>query len=253
MTAGTLPKANLLGVGVTLGTPEDIARSVEESIRERRQAQILAAINVHTFTEAGRSPLYREALNAGAVSFLDGVPIRWLMRACGLQPPPRVHGADLTAVILERVPRARHLFFGSTPETLDGLKASLARRYPGLDIADFISPPFRKTAGVETPEMMQRLNASGADILWVALGAPKQELWAYLNRKELKIPVIACVGAVFEIFAGRFTRAPRWLQRLGLEWAWRLAQDPWRLWRRYFATNGRFAAELLRRWLTGAA
>ena len=103
--------------------------------------------------------------------------------------------------------------------------------------------------------MLERLNGSGADVLWVALGAPKQELWARLNRERIRIPVVACVGAVFEIFAGRFSRAPLPLQTLGLEWAWRLAQDPGRLWRRYFATNGAFmtslAVEYLRRRFRG--
>jgi N-acetylglucosaminyldiphosphoundecaprenol N-acetyl-beta-D-mannosaminyltransferase len=247
----TLPKADLLGVGVTLATPEAIADRIGGVIREGRTAQAVAAVNVHTFIEASRSPRYRTALNHAAVSFVDGVPIRWLMRACGLEAPPRVHGADLTRLVLDRLPDARHLFFGSTPETLGLLEEELRRRYPNLRVAGFISPPFRKSVAAETGDMLRRLNTSGADILWVALGAPKQELWAYLNRELVTVPVIMCVGAVFEIYAGKFSRAPRWLQRLGLEWAWRLAQDPWRLWRRYFTTNGRFLVMLLMSWIRG--
>ncbi len=246
--ADALPKADLLGVGVTLATPEAIAERIGAFIREGRRAQVLAAVNVHTIMEAERSPRYRAALNHASVAWVDGVPIRWLLRARGVEPPPRIHGADLTRLILERLPDVRHLFFGSTPETLELLKERLRERYPALRVAGFISPPFRKDAAAETGETLRQLNESGADILWVALGAPKQELWAHLNRDAVTVPVIACVGAVFEIFAGRFTRAPRWMQRLGLEWAWRFAQDPWRLWRRYFATNGRFLAELLRCW-----
>jgi N-acetylglucosaminyldiphosphoundecaprenol N-acetyl-beta-D-mannosaminyltransferase len=245
----TLPKADLLGVGVTAATPEAIAQSVGDAIRDRRPSRAIVAVNVHTFIEAGRNSSYRDALNDAAIGFVDGVPIRWLLRARGLDAPPRIHGADLTTLLLDRLPDARHLFFGSTPETLELLKERLAERYPRLRVAGFISPPFRKTAAAETPEMLQQLNAAGADILWVALGAPKQELWAALNRKALNIPVIACVGAVFEIFAERFSRAPRWMQRLGLEWAWRMAQDPGRLWRRYFTTNGRFLVLLLTSWL----
>jgi N-acetylglucosaminyldiphosphoundecaprenol N-acetyl-beta-D-mannosaminyltransferase len=252
MIPGMTPKADLLGVAVTTATPEEIVDSLGDCIRSRRRAQVLAAVNVHTFIEAGCSPGYRDALNHAAVAWVDGVPIRWLLRARGLKAPPRIHGADLTRLILEKLPQARHLFYGSTPETLEVLKQNLAERYPSLQVAGFISPPFRKTASVESPEMLQRINGSGADILWVALGAPKQELWAYLNRNELQVPVVACVGAVFEIYAGRFSRAPRWLQALGLEWAWRLAQDPGRLWRRYFTTNGRFLVLLLRSWLKRA-
>lgn len=245
----TLPKTDLLGVGVTAATPDAIAKSVGEAIRDRSAAQVLVAVNVHTFIEAGHNPAYRDALNGADIAFVDGVPIRWLLRSRGLDAPPRIHGADLTTLLFERLPEARHLFYGSTQETLDLLQARLAERYPRLRATGFISPPFRKSAVVESAEMMDRINASGADILWIALGAPKQELWAALNRKALKIPVIACVGAVFEIFAGNFTRAPRWLQKLGLEWAWRLAQDPGRLWRRYFTTNGRFLVLLLTSWL----
>ncbi len=253
MIPNVLAKTDLLGIGVTAAPPEAIADFVGTIIRERRPAQIVAAVNVHTFIEAGKVPQYRTALNHAAVAFVDGVPIRWLLRARGFEAPPRIHGADLTTLLLERLPEARHLFYGSTPETLDLLRQRLAERYPSLRVAGFISPPFRKTASVEAPEMLDRINGSGADILWVALGAPKQELWAYLNRDAIRVPVIACVGAVFEIFAERFTRAPRWLQRLGLEWAWRLAQDPGRLWRRYFTTNGRFLALLLQAWLARLA
>ncbi len=239
-----LPKANLLGVGISVATPDQIVSHAQEIIQGGRSAHTFVAVNVHTFTEARRNDRYRDALNDAAVAWVDGVPLRWMMRASGLEAPPRIHGHDLTLLLLERLPEARHLFFGSTEETLGLLRESLAQRYPALKIAGFISPPFRKQAQAETAEMLDRINASGADILWVALGAPKQELWALLNRSSIRIPVVLCVGAAFEILAGRFSRAPRLLQRMGLEWAWRLSQDPWRLWRRYFATNGLFLASL---------
>jgi len=250
MIVVVLPKADVLGVGVTAAEPREIVEEVRRAVRERDHARIVAAVNVHTYMEARRSPLYRNALNEASVAFVDGVPIRWLMRARGLRAPSRIHGEDLTRLLLGELPDARHLFFGSTPETLESLREALALRYPYLKVAGFISPPFRKTAGVESPEMLDRINGSGADVLWVALGAPKQELWAMLNRDRIRIPVVACVGAAFEILAGRFTRAPQGLQKFGLEWAWRMAQDPWRLWRRYFATNGAFAVQLMVSWLT---
>jgi N-acetylglucosaminyldiphosphoundecaprenol N-acetyl-beta-D-mannosaminyltransferase len=194
--------------------------------------------------EARRSVPYGKALNDASVAWVDGVPIRWMLRAAGLAVPERIHGADLTTRLLEGLPRAKHLFFGSTPETLRLLEQALARRYPDLPTAGFISPPFRKAAEREDDETISRINDSGADVLWVALGAPKQEMWAHLNRAAVRIPVILCVGAVFEILAGRFERAPGAIQRLGLEWLWRLKQDPARLWRRYFATNGAFLSLL---------
>ncbi|HLY11273.1 MAG TPA: WecB/TagA/CpsF family glycosyltransferase [Planctomycetota bacterium] len=247
-----LPKKSLHHVGITLATPEEMAREVELAIRERRAASSLAAINVHTFIEAQRSPRYRDALNDASIGWIDGVPIRWLVHAGGFPPPPRIHGADLFLLLLERLKDARHLFYGSTPETLRLLEQRLNERLPGIRTVGFISPPFRKEASRESPDLLDQLNATGADVIWVALGAPKQELWAMLNRKGLRIPVIACVGAAFEIHAGRYSRAPLWLQRLGLEWLWRMLQNPARLWRRYFSTNGAFLALLLRTALFGA-
>jgi N-acetylglucosaminyldiphosphoundecaprenol N-acetyl-beta-D-mannosaminyltransferase len=241
-----MPKADVLNVGITLGDPDQMISEIGRWIRERGPARTLAAVNVHTFMEAQRSPRYRQALNDAAIAFVDGVPIRWLMKSSGIPPPPRIHGADFMAAALERLPDARHLFYGSTSETLERLTERLGKRYPGLRVAGTISPPFRKTAVEENAETLQKLNSSQADILWVALGAPKQELWALLNRPGLSIPVVACVGAAFEIHAGRFDRAPQRLQKMGLEWAWRLRQDPARLWRRYFTTNGGFLTLLLR-------
>ena len=239
-----LPKANLLGVGITVATPDQIVSRVRDLVAGPRDARSLVAVNVHTFTEARRSERVREALNDADVAWVDGVPVRWMLRAAGLEAPPRIHGADLTLLVLERLPDARHLFYGSTEETLGRMRAQMASRFPSLRIAGFISPPFRAEAGPEPAEMLDRINGSGADILWVALGAPKQELWALLNRGALRVPVVLCVGAAFEILAGRFLRAPRLMQRLGLEWAWRLGQDPWRLWRRYFSSNGAFLVTL---------
>jgi N-acetylglucosaminyldiphosphoundecaprenol N-acetyl-beta-D-mannosaminyltransferase len=244
MMSPMLPKLDLQGVGITAASPGEIVEEAARWIRERREARTLAAVNVHTFMEARRSPGYRNALNDAAIAWVDGVPIRWLMSASRLEAPPRIHGADLATLFMESLPEARHLFFGSTGDTLGKLKRALTRRYPLMKTAGFISPPFRKNAGPESPEMIELINASGADILWVALGAPKQELWASLNRPWLRVPVIACVGAAFELFAGRFGRAPKQLQGAGLEWAWRMAQDPARLWRRYFAANGAFLASL---------
>jgi N-acetylglucosaminyldiphosphoundecaprenol N-acetyl-beta-D-mannosaminyltransferase len=244
-----LPKIDLDGVGVSRGTPDELVRALGGHIARRGPAAAVVAVNVHTLAEAGRSPEYRAALNEAGIAFVDGVPVRWLLRASRLPAPPRVHGADLMARLLEGLPEAKHFFYGSTPEALEELRTSLQARWPALRFAGFHSPPFRKGVPREDPAVLERINASGADILWVALGAPKQELWARLHRDALRVPVVACVGAAFEILAGRFTRAPKAMQALGLEWAWRLLQDPWRLWRRYFPTNGRFLVRLARAWL----
>ena len=113
MIGTVLQKANVLGLGITLAGPSGIVENVRALVSKREASRILCAINVHTFTEAQRDPLYRRALNEAAIAFVDGVPIRWLLRASGYTPPPRIHGADLTLLLLSQLDGARHLFFGS--------------------------------------------------------------------------------------------------------------------------------------------
>lgn len=237
-----LPKTDLFGVKVTRATDEEIVGAVRRQAGRRDAPAVLVAVNAHTYAEAQRDPAYLEALNSADIAWCDGVPVEWAGRLARRPVGPRIHGHDLMLRIL-REPLS-HYFYGSTPEVLADLRA----RLPDLRIAGMESPPFSKH--VQRSDV-SAINASGADVLWVALGAPKQELWAALHRPLLTVPVIACVGAAFEIVAGRFGRAPLPLQRAGLEWAWRLAQDPARLWRRYLSTNGAFVSHILHGLITG--
>jgi len=239
-----LPHSDLFGVRVTAAAPEEIVAAVREQVRRRGTPIVLAAVNAHTYAEARRHPDYRAALNEADIAWCDGVPVEWAGRLVGRPAGPRIHGHDLMLRLLQEP--LSHFLYGSTPEVL----AEVRRRLPHVRIAGTHSPPFTKTAERSDVSM---INDSGADILWVALGAPKQEMWARLNRDRITVPVIACVGAAFEILAGRFGRAPRPLQKMGLEWAWRLGQDPARLWRRYFSTNGAFISHILAGWIKGAS
>jgi exopolysaccharide biosynthesis WecB/TagA/CpsF family protein len=241
------PKREVLGVGISRATPLEIASTLRARIERRERPITISSVNVHTFTEALRDPAYGRVLRGATITWVDGVPIRWILRAGGDPlPPPRIHGSDFMELILKELPEARHFFFGSTPETLSLLEESLKSRFPAIRIAGMVSPPFRKRAQREDAATLDRINSSGADILWVGLGAPKQEQWLHLNADGLSIPVSVAIGAAFDIQAGRYSRAPSGWQKLGLEWAWRLAQDPGRLWRRYFSTNGYFLSLLLR-------
>lgn len=240
-------KREVLGVGFTRATPADFVPIARALIARRQRASTICSVNVHTFTEALRDPDYGRAMRAATLTFVDGVPVRWILRASGdPNPPARIHGSDFMALLLKELPEARHYFFGSTPETLTLLEASLRSRFPSIRIAGMVSPPFRKRAQKEDDATLDAINRSGADILWVGLGAPKQEMWLHLNADRLTIPVCVAIGAAFDIQAGRYSRAPLGWQRLGLEWAWRLLQDPGRLWRRYFSTNGYFLSLLLK-------
>lgn len=244
---GTFATREVLGVRVADLDQQALAREVLRAASSGRGGQIFA-LNVHTFTEASRFPHYDIVLRSSFLVYADGVPISWASRLGGGPRIARTHGHDFMMETLRQSSGTgiRHFFFGGTEETLAAMVERCRQDLPGVAIAGTYSPPFRRLSPDEEKEMAARINDSGAGVLWVALGAPRQEQWIHRMKPLLKVPVMAGVGAAFEILAGRFTRAPRWMQGVGLEWAWRLAQDPGRLWRRYLSTNGYFAGRLLR-------
>lgn len=237
----------VLGIQVADLDCPALASEVLRAAARGRGGQIFA-LNVHTYTESRRLPSYGSIVRDSYLVYADGVPISWASLIGGGHRVPRTHGHDFMMETLRQSAGTAigHFFFGGTEETLAAMTRRLGIELPTLRIAGTCSPPFRKLSNEEERAMADRINASAAGILWVALGAPRQERWIHRMAPLLKVPVMAGVGAAFEIIAGRFTRAPRWLQRLGLEWAWRLAQDPARLWRRYFSTNGFFLTVLIR-------
>jgi N-acetylglucosaminyldiphosphoundecaprenol N-acetyl-beta-D-mannosaminyltransferase len=237
----------VLGIPVADLDAAALARHVLEAAAAGRGGQIFA-LNVHTYTEACRQRAYGAVLRDSYLVYADGVPISWVSRLGG-PPVPRTHGHDFMMETLRQSQGTgiRHFFLGGTEQTLSAMVERLHADLPRLDIAGTYSPPFRRLSEEEERATAERINATGAGVLWVALGAPRQERWIHRMNPLLKVPVQAGVGAAFEIIAGRFSRAPRWLQRCGLEWSWRLAQDPARLWRRYFSTNGFFLTQVLRR------
>ena len=140
--------------------------------------------------------------------------------------------------------RLSHFFYGASQETLDALKDNLLKKYPGIDIRGMYSPPFRALSEEEDRADVNLINGSGADIIWIGLGAPKQEKWMNAHKGEIG-GVMMGVGAGFDFHAGTIKRAPKWIQKIGLEWLFRLFQDPGRLFKRYFVTNGKFIWYLL--------
>jgi N-acetylglucosaminyldiphosphoundecaprenol N-acetyl-beta-D-mannosaminyltransferase len=171
----------------------------------------------------------------GALAVPDGQPLVWAMRALGHPQASRVYGPDLMLAVFDAARRRhrRHFLYGSTPETLAKLEANLGARFPGTEIVGSYSPPFRPLEPAEEAEIARRINASGADIVWVGLSTPRQERWMAAMRPRLDAPVLIGVGAAFDFHAGLKRQAPRAIQRSGLEWAFRLATEPTRLWRRY--------------------
>lgn len=195
---------------------------------------------VHTLVEAQENAKLREALSLGVVE-PDGMPLVWLGRRAGLRVE-RVCGPDLMpAVVGHGIPYGRtHFFYGGAAGVPEALAARLTARYPGMRIVGTLSPPFRALSPDEDEAIIDEINAAAPDYVWVGLGAPKQDLWAAAQRSRLRAPVLLAVGAAFDFHAGTRRRAPRWMQRTGTEWLFRLASEPRRLAGRYTRVNLRF-------------
>jgi N-acetylglucosaminyldiphosphoundecaprenol N-acetyl-beta-D-mannosaminyltransferase len=198
---------------------------------------------VNNVIEAYDDPAYRQVMDGADLVTPDGVPLVWALRLLGVDGATRVYGPDLTPILCERaaalgVPVG---FYGGAPEVLEAMAANLLRRHPALQVAYLHSPPFRPLTPDEEARVVADINRSGARILFVGLGAPKQERWM-AEHKDAVAAVMIGVGAAFDFLAGRKRQAPAILQRLGLEWLFRLLNEPRRLWRRYLYRNPRFMA-----------
>lgn len=217
----------------------------------RAESRTVFCSNTHSVVEAKDSADFRAVLNAADLNTPDGVPTVWALRHLGVPDAERVYGPDLTLHVLRAcaaagVPVA---FYGSSDSTLAALAARLPHVAPGLDVRDMISPPFRSLTDAEDAAYVERLAASGARVLFVGLGCPRQEAWCHAHRGRVPAVMLG-VGAAFDFHAGRVRQAPPVLQRMGMEWAFRLAVEPRRLWRRYTRVVPRyalgFAAQVLR-------
>lgn len=214
---------------------------------EELKGNYICVSNVHTTVMAFRDKAYRSVQNSAAMALPDGQPLSIVSRLRGYPQAQRVPGPDLMPAILNLSQEKgySHYFYGSTEDTLKKLEKVLRTRYPALKIAGMYAPPFRKPTPEEDEADVRRINASGADFVWVALGAPKQEQWMYEHRDRVKGLMIG-VGAAFDFIAGTVKRAPRWMQSLCLEWIFRITQDPGRMLPRYLNTNFAFVYHVCR-------
>lgn len=238
------------GVLASATTYDEVTAHVIAAARARRSL-LVAATSVHGVTIAARDPAFREQLNAFDIVTPDGQPVRWglnLLHGAGLAD--RVYGPTLMLRICQAAAEADLpvFFYGSTPQVLERLVAQLATRLPRLRVAGHHAPPFRSLAPAEEAADRAAILASGARIVFVGLGCPRQEGWAYRQRQELDLPIV-CVGAAFDFHAGLLRQAPAWMQRRGLEWAFRLAMEPRRLWRRYLRAVPFYSLLLARQYL----
>ncbi len=234
-------------------TSYDNAEATVAGFIAARRPSYVCVASVHSVMEARDDPEFNEILNAALLVTPDGMPLVWGLRALGLSTASRVYGPELTEKLCAWAAGAGVPvgFHGSTAPVVEQLIANLWTRYPTLRVTYRCSPPFRNLTSSERCEEIDTIRRSGARLLFVGLGCPKQERWMADRVEDLDLIMIG-VGAAFNYLAGTVARPPRILQRLGLEWLFRLSREPRRLWRRYLRNNPRFlvlfARQLIAHW-----
>jgi len=216
-----------------------------------RQSRTICCCNVHSVISVRRDVAVYSAIHGADLVTPDGMPIVWMMRRLGFATQQRINGPDLMWKACAMAARQRLAIFlyGSSDATLLALQACLRKHFPDIRIAGVISPPFRNLSVIENECMVARINRSGASLVFVSLGCPRQELWMAQHRGRVRAVMIG-VGAAFDYHAGTLTRAPAWMQAHGLEWLYRLCVEPRRLWKRYALTNSLFVLGAARQLLT---
>ena len=233
----------VLGSCVHMVDMTQVLENVEGWVKNPGGNRYIVATGMHGVMEALRHPDVKDALNSADLFVADGISLVWVSRLRGHTMKSRVCGSDLMWECLKQgeAKGYRHFFYGDTEETLEQLALSLTKEFPNLKIAGYRSPPFRTLTPAEQDYELQLINASGADMLWVGLGMPKQERWMFKNRQQLNVPVAVGVGAAFKFLSGQVSRAPSWMGDLGFEWLWRFFHEPRRVWRRVFIDMPIFA------------
>lgn len=243
----SLPFVRVLGARVPVVTLDEAVDAIEALIAAR-DGTCRQVINTgfHGIWEAHGTPEFAAVLDSADFWVPDGIAISLIARARGHRMR-RIGGPQFVEAFLARANRKhyRSYFFGETPQTLDSLETVLKRRFPGHRIVGAFSPPFRQPTPEEDDEHVRMINDSGADILWVGLGCPKQEKWICDHRQRLNVPVAVGIGAIFGFLSGKARRAPGWIGCLGFEWAYRLAMEPRKCWRRCLIQGPQFVAHVL--------
>jgi N-acetylglucosaminyldiphosphoundecaprenol N-acetyl-beta-D-mannosaminyltransferase len=241
-----IDRLNVLGVGVSNLNPTLAIDTIEGWARAGRR-EYVCVTGVHGVVESRRDPRVRAFHNGAGLVTPDGMPLVWLLRLAGHRDAARVYGPELMLSLLARSVSHgfTHFFYGATEATLAELQRKLTTRYPGLRVVGALSPPFRPLTPAEDGEIVTTINRASPDFVWVGLSTPKQEIWMAEHRGQLDARVLIGVGAAFDFHAGRVPQAPGWMQSRGLEWLFRVYQEPRRLWRRYLFGNTRFILEIV--------
>jgi N-acetylglucosaminyldiphosphoundecaprenol N-acetyl-beta-D-mannosaminyltransferase len=239
-----------VGTSISATSYQEALELLREPAADR--ARVIAVCTVHSVMTARTDPALHAAIAAADLATPDGMPLVWTLRASGNPGQQRVYGPDFMEMALPWGVQhgLRHYFYGATEATLASLRARTAERAPGVEVVGAYAPPFRPLTEEEEAAVLQDIRDSGADVVWVGLGLPKQELWMHRVAPQLPGVVMVGVGAAFDFLAGSVRQAPDWIQGMGLEWLYRLAMEPRRLWRRYAVNNPLFVVLVLRQlWL----
>ena len=237
---------NVLGVGISVLNLETAVAAVAEAVSHRRKGYICVT-GVHGVMEAQDNPEFRNILNQAFLCTPDGMPMVWLGRWAGHPQMRRVYGPDFMLEICAWSQKngCRHFFYGGAPGVAESLRARLTAQFPELRVVGCYTPPFRPLTADETTTLQQQVRETHPDIIWVGLSTPKQENFMAEHLGQLDTTLMIGVGAAFDFHAGRIKQAPRWLQRSGLEWFYRMCAEPRRLAGRYLRNNPRFVWKIL--------
>jgi N-acetylglucosaminyldiphosphoundecaprenol N-acetyl-beta-D-mannosaminyltransferase len=238
---------NVLGVGISPINMTEALEQIDAWIAARDR-QYVCVCNVHSVMECRRSPEVRRVFNRAGMVTPDGMPLVWLLRNAGYAHVSRVYGPDLMLAAMEhsQARGQRHYFHGGLAGVSEELAAVMRRRFPGVVIAGAGTPAMGTAQELCNDDVAESINQAEPDIVWVGMSSPKQDLWMSCMRSRLSAPVLIGVGAAFDFHTGRVPQAPRWMMRSGLEWLYRLRQEPRRLWRRYLVDNPWFLYDLAR-------
>ena len=237
---------SVLGVGVNAVDYEFAVETIVAAAEQKRPCAV-SALAVHGVMTGVMDPIHARRLNGLDLIVPDGQPVRWALWLLHRKKlPDRVYGPNLTLKVAQAfAERGLSIYlYGSKPEILVQLVSNLQQRFPTLQIAGCEPSKFRRLTEQERSEVIQRIKASGANAVFLGLGCPRQEVWAYEYRDHLHLPILA-VGAAFDFFAGSLPQAPKLLQDYGLEWLYRLVQEPTRLWQRYLILNPMYLWNIL--------
>lgn len=247
--SSSIPRVNVLGVGISAINLRTAGDAIHEAIAERRKGYICIT-GVHGVSEAQVDPAFKAIQNESFLTTPDGMPMVWCGWKEGQSSMDRVYGPDLMLQVIEEgVPRGiRHFLYGGKEGVAEELKGKMETRFPGVIFTGCYTPPFRDLNAAELAALQHRIRDEKPDIVWVGLSCPKQERFMAKYLPLLDTTLMVGVGAAFDFHAGTVPQAPLWIQRSGLEWLYRLIKEPKRLWRRYLYNNPLFIGRIFLQW-----